>query len=57
VADLTGYGAWKWCAPRWGAGVTLAAGSEHVINLNCDQTGAQVDQVLITDDPNFQPTY
>jgi hypothetical protein len=44
-----------WGEP-WGTTV-LAAGTSHVININCNQTGAQVDQILITDDPNFVQTY
>jgi len=46
---------WKW--GQWNGITTLAAGSAHVLNFNYHQTGAALDQVLITDDPNFVPTY
>ena len=46
---------WKWSS--WNGTTTLAAGMAHYINLNYNQAGATIDQILITDDPNFVPTY
>jgi GH35 family endo-1,4-beta-xylanase len=45
----------KWGRP-WGA-VSLAAGTSHTLGIEWGAAGATLDQVLVTDDPNFTPTY
>jgi GH35 family endo-1,4-beta-xylanase len=38
-------------------GTSLAPGIGHVIYVSPGEAGSYLDQVLITDDPNFTPTY
>jgi endo-1,4-beta-xylanase len=43
---------WHWF--KWTT-TTLAAGQAHFLNLGVREPGAEIDQVLVTDDPNFTP--
>jgi GH35 family endo-1,4-beta-xylanase len=54
-ALLSNTSTYHWGEP-WGS-KTFAPGSSHVINISPGSVGTVIDQVLITDDPSFTPTY
>jgi len=52
VLSLPNGTTWHWY--KWQT-TTLAAGTAHTLNLGVREPTAELDQVLITDDPNFTP--